>query len=60
MAIEEVQPQSVEIPDIPNLLDELIIGDCRQESILNQAKIQQWRAVLLITSSEQSHGGAGN
>lgn len=53
VAIEEVQPRSWEIPDIPNLLDELIIGDCRQESILKQAKIQQCRAVLLVTNSER-------
>lgn len=53
VAIEEVQPRSWEIPDVPNLLDELIIGDCRQESILKQAKIQQCRAVLLVTNIER-------
>ena len=53
VAIEEVQPWSWEIPDIPNLLDELIIGDCRQESVLKQAKIQQCRAVILVASSER-------
>jgi Trk K+ transport system NAD-binding subunit len=52
-AIEEVQPRNWEIPDLPNLLDELIIGDCRQESVLEQAKIRQCRAVLLVTSSER-------
>lgn len=53
VAIESMLPQSWEIPDLPNLLDELIIGDCRQESILEQAKIRQCRAVLLVTSSER-------
>lgn len=53
IAIEEVQPRTWEIPDIPNLLEDLIIGDCRQESVLKQAKIQQCRAVLLVTSSER-------
>lgn len=53
IAIEEVQPKTWEIPDIPNLLEDLIIGDCRQESVLKQAKIQQCRAVLLVTSSER-------
>lgn len=53
VAIESRLPQSWEIPDLPNLLDELIIGDCRQESILEQAKIRQCRAVLLVTSSER-------
>lgn len=53
IAIEEVQPRTWEIPDIPNLLEDLVIGDCRQESVLKQAKIQQCRAVLLVTSSER-------
>src|SRR4028118_152642 len=53
IAIEEVQPRTWEIPDTPNLLEELTIGDCRQESILEQAKIRQCRAVLLVTSSER-------
>ncbi len=53
VAIETMLPQSWEIPDLPNLLDELIIGDCRQESILEQAKIRQCRGVLLVTSSER-------
>jgi len=52
-AIEAVPPRSWEIPDIPNLLEELIIGDCRQESVLEQAHIRQCRAVLLVTSSER-------
>ncbi len=53
IAIEEVQPRNWEIPELPNLLEELIIGDCRQESVLEQAKIRQCRAVLLVTSSER-------
>ena len=53
IAIEEAQPRHWEIPDIPNLLEDLVIGDCRQESVLKQAKIQQCRAVLLVTSSER-------
>jgi Trk K+ transport system NAD-binding subunit len=53
IAIEEEQPRHWEIPDIPLLLEELVIGDCRQESVLRQAKIQQCRAVLLVTSNER-------
>ncbi len=53
IAIEEVLPRSWEIPDIPNLLEDLIIGDCRQEVVLEEAKIRQCRAVLLVTSSER-------
>jgi voltage-gated potassium channel Kch len=53
VAIEEALPPSWEISAVPNLLDELIIGDCRQDSILEQAKILQCRAVLFVTSSER-------
>jgi voltage-gated potassium channel Kch len=53
VAIEEVAPRSWEIPDLPNLLDALIIGDCRQDNILEQAQIRQCRAVLLVTNSER-------
>jgi Trk K+ transport system NAD-binding subunit len=52
-AIEEIQPRDWEIPDLPNLLAELLIGDCRQSSVLNQAKVQQCRSVLLVTSDER-------
>lgn len=53
IAIDAEEHRSWEIPDLPKLLEKLIIGDCRQESILEQAKIQQCRAVLLVTSSER-------
>ncbi|HEY9638436.1 MAG TPA: NAD-binding protein [Coleofasciculaceae cyanobacterium] len=53
IAIDADQHRSWEIPDLPNLLEKLIIGDCRQESILEQAKIRQCRAVLIVTSSER-------
>jgi Trk K+ transport system NAD-binding subunit len=53
IAIEEVKPRHWEIPDLPYLLEDLVIGDCRQESVLKQAKIHQCRAVLLVTSSER-------
>lgn len=53
VAIEEVQLRSWEIPDLPNLLEDLIVGDCRQESVLEQAQIRDCRAVLLVTSSDR-------
>ncbi|HBB31197.1 MAG TPA: potassium transporter TrkA [Cyanobacteria bacterium UBA8803] len=53
VAIEEALPRHWEIPNLPNLLEDLIVGDCRQESLLEQAKIRQCRAVLLVTSSER-------
>jgi Trk K+ transport system NAD-binding subunit len=53
IAIEEVPPKHWEIPNLPNLLDDLIVGDCCQKSVLEQAKIQQCRAVLLVTGNER-------
>ncbi|HEY9649505.1 MAG TPA: NAD-binding protein [Coleofasciculaceae cyanobacterium] len=53
IAIEELLPRHWEIPNLPDLLENLIIGDCRQEIVLEQAKIRQCRAVLLVTSSER-------
>ncbi|MBF2062935.1 MAG: NAD-binding protein [Calothrix sp. C42_A2020_038] len=42
-----------EINDIIHIIDNLIIGDCRNPDILKQAKIKQCRAALLVTSDEQ-------
>ncbi|OCR02843.1 potassium transporter TrkA [Oscillatoriales cyanobacterium USR001] len=53
IAIEQIQPQSWEIPNQLNLLERLIIGDCRQNHILEQAKISECRAALIVTSNEQ-------
>ncbi|MEM9925916.1 MAG: NAD-binding protein [Cyanobacteria bacterium P01_D01_bin.50] len=52
IGIELVQPSSWRIPNIDNLLDELIIGDCRQNSVFEHAKIELCRAVLIVTSNE--------
>ena len=53
IAIEQNTYQSWEIPNLPQLLDELIIGDCRQNNVLEQAKITKCRAVLIVTSDEE-------
>jgi voltage-gated potassium channel Kch len=53
IAIEKNPSQDWDIPDLPNLLDTFLIGDCRYTSVLEQAKIQQCRAVILVTDSEQ-------
>jgi Trk K+ transport system NAD-binding subunit len=53
IAIDRVEPQTWEVPNSVNSLDELIIGDCRQNSILEQAKIERCRAAILVTNNEQ-------
>ncbi|ARV57561.1 potassium transporter TrkA [Nostocales cyanobacterium HT-58-2] len=53
IAIDKQQPQDWEIPNICDLWDNLLIGDCRQTSILEQAKIQQCRAAIIVTGNEQ-------
>jgi Trk K+ transport system NAD-binding subunit len=52
-AIEVVQPKDWELANLPDLLEELLIGDCRQPSVLAQAKIQQCRSILLVTNDER-------
>lgn len=53
IAIEQIQQQNWEIANIEAILTELIIGDCRQNNILKQAKLERCRAALIVTSSEQ-------
>ncbi|BAZ25316.1 TrkA-N domain protein [Kalymmatonema gypsitolerans NIES-4073] len=53
IAIDKIQPQDWEIPNLADLWDDLVIGDCRQINILQQAKIQQCRAAIIVTSNEQ-------
>lgn len=53
IAIDKNLPQDWEFSYLPDLLDNLLVGDCRQISVLEQAKIQQCRAAIIVTSSEQ-------
>ena len=53
IAIEQISPVNWEIESLPHLLESLVIGDCRQNACLKQAKIQQCRAALIVTSNEQ-------
>lgn len=55
IAIDRVQPQSWEIANIPDLIDNSIWGDCRHKSVLEQAKIGQCRAALILTTNEQTN-----
>ncbi|BAY99002.1 TrkA-N domain protein [Tolypothrix tenuis PCC 7101] len=52
-AIEITTNQRWEIPDLPDLVDDFIIGDCRQPKILEQAGIKNCRAILIVTSNER-------
>jgi Trk K+ transport system NAD-binding subunit/tetrahydromethanopterin S-methyltransferase subunit G len=53
IAIEQIPNPNWEILNVTDLIETLIIGDCRQNNILIQAKIAQCRAALIVTSSEQ-------
>jgi Trk K+ transport system NAD-binding subunit len=52
-AIDQQLPLSWEIPELPKLIENLVIGDCRQADILEQAQIYKCRAILLVTSNER-------
>ncbi|KAF3890977.1 potassium transporter TrkA [Tolypothrix bouteillei VB521301] len=52
IAIDKQLPQEWEISQLPDLLDNLIVGDCRHSSVLEQAQILQCRAALIVTNSE--------
>ncbi|BAY09476.1 NAD-binding protein [Calothrix sp. NIES-2098] len=52
-AIEVANIPRWEVPDLPDLVDKLVIGDCRQPKILEQAGIRQCRAILIVTSDER-------
>lgn len=52
-AINLTMPDRWEIPNLPELVDDLIIGDCRQADLLSKVGIDHCRAVLLVTSDER-------
>lgn len=51
-AIDVAQPSIWEVPSVPDSLEDLVLGDCRQPDVLEKAKIQQCR-ILLVTSDER-------
>ena len=55
IAIEQQPPpvENWEIAGLPDLLEELIKGDCRNKTVLQQARIDQCRAALIVTNSEK-------
>jgi Trk K+ transport system NAD-binding subunit len=52
-AIDQEQPKNLQIPNLLSLLEQLLIGDCRQTSVLEQANISQCRTILLVTGNER-------
>lgn len=57
-AIALTVPTTWEIPQIPDLLEALILGDCREQKFLEQAQIRQYRAVLLVTGADRINAEA--
>jgi Trk K+ transport system NAD-binding subunit len=51
--IEVLEKRHWEMPELPELLDSLTVGDCRQSSILEQAQIRHCRAILSVTHDER-------
>lgn len=52
-AVEKTILDSYEIPNLPDLLDQLVIGDCVYPPTLEQLDLGACRAALLVTSLEQ-------
>lgn len=48
-AIDYRRPDSWEVASLPDLLDRLVIGDCRLPAVLEQGGVARCRAVLLLT-----------
>lgn len=52
-AIDRQHPEEWEVENLIDLLaEDLLIGDCRDESVLLKAGVQQCRAALVVTSNE--------
>lgn len=52
-AVNLTQPNQWEMTHLQNLIDRLVVGDCRQPDILEQAGIRSCRAILLVTQDER-------
>ena len=55
VAIEQnpLDRNTLEIDNLPDLLEDLVLGDCRRTSVLEQAQVNRCRAVLLTIPDEQ-------
>ena len=52
IGIDLERPHQWETPELPNALDGIVVGDCREPNILTDAGIDFCRAVLIVTSDE--------
>ncbi|MBW4541480.1 MAG: NAD-binding protein [Myxacorys chilensis ATA2-1-KO14] len=54
-AIDIAEVQHWELPELPASIDEFFLGDCCQPALLEQAGLDRYRAILLVTSDEQTN-----
>lgn len=52
-AIEQSPSIRWEIPRLPNMIGDLVIGDCRQAEVLEKAGVRRCRAALIVTTDER-------
>ncbi|MDX2244711.1 MAG: NAD-binding protein [Leptolyngbyaceae cyanobacterium bins.302] len=52
-AIDAMCPDDWELPELPNLLNALFVGDCRKPELLEQGMVRECSAVLLVTNDER-------
>ena len=52
-AIDLVAAEHWEVANLPDLLENLLLGDCRYADTLKQAGVSRCRAALLVTDSER-------
>ncbi|MBF2036335.1 MAG: NAD-binding protein [Leptolyngbyaceae cyanobacterium T60_A2020_046] len=52
-AVELAPPAHWEIATLPAQIDRLVVGDCRQESILREAGVYKCCAALMVTTNER-------
>jgi len=52
-AIDLSEPSLWEVPELPGVLEQLVIADCRQASVLERVGVDRCRAVLLVTGNER-------
>lgn len=52
-AIDLVSYGIWEIESIPEILDRLLVGDCRQPAVLNEIEVWKYRGILFVTSDDR-------